>query len=1247
MFRSIRKKTKKLYKTTRLRIERLFTKSRQLKFFYGWYYKHTRVKENRILFESFHGKDVSDSPYYILEALVNSGEADKYQIYFAVMDKKKQQDRLLKLWPKIRLVDITSYQYTKILSTAKYLVNNSSFPIYFIRRPEQVYLQTWHGTPLKTLGKNMRLGIESMYNIQHNFLQADYLLFPNAFTKEAMMRDYNLEPLFTGEVVLSGYPRNAVFFDDKGAERIREQLGLTGKTCFAYMPTWRGQSNHDIQSDRQGGEIAEMLERIDESMSDDQLLYVNFHPIMADALPLEGYRHILPFPAEIDKYEFLNAADALITDYSSVMFDYSVTRKPVILFMYDYEEYMYDRGMYLDVSSLPFYKVYSLEDLLAGLASGEYKEAKYWEDEDYISRFIQYDSPDAAQKMLSLVLEGKKEGLVVQDYSENRKKEWQLFYPPNISSNSKFDAIAKCADPDKYILLFEKSKFTSKQSAYLYDNYKDECVFYFSTYTPPRTVLEELRRKNPEVKARVQARDRQRMFPNLIVKDEVKVDYYWGEAGTTFYVRKKKYMLVDIHSDREALKIQYSLSLIRDEDDEEDVQRQELLEKYRFSEVSEVRALLIIYQTKIIARRVLTQEELAAGEVREAFTDPEFTALTKLNTNYQICLEAVDADGDAWPYYLRDREYMEMRSAGLKKGNLISGKYPAIFCGQLLMSGEKIEKAVSVAPYINRSQRALSMFVSQPEVSLNKFLRGKIEKIRTKGSVLMVDILLSQTDYDVQGVELVLRNSVKSVSRSLSFTSEDLENGVRIHVRDDLNRYKWEPMYWDLCVVVSGEGSEEAERIYTYTNEKQRKLFKIGNYQCDLDGGNILFPYGERLAFSYRERTPYDGWNGRIREIAAVILHGAFKRFWKKKRIWLVYEKFCTAAQENGYYFFKYCMENLPEEEKKHIYYILDKKSADWEKMQVYGKQVLPYMSFRYMIYILAARLYISPDSRKHLYIWRARPNLIEGRLIHRPLLFLQHGVTALKRVHNIFGSKAPSRVTYFVTTSTYEQNIIVKYFGYPRSKAPILGFCRWDALVDKSDPREKQILVMPTWRMWLEESPSEEFVKSEYYNCYKSFLTDERLNRLLHEQKIRLIFYIHPKLRDHLADFDIDSHFIDLIPFGEIPLNEIIMKSQMLITDFSSVCWDAYYLEKPVLFFQFDRDKYTLAHGGSYLDLENELFGDAYFTVDELVDGIIEYVGNGFREKEQYAEMRDTYFTYRDDQNCQRTYEYIISRKY
>lgn len=110
----------------------------------------------------------------------------------------------------------------------------------------------------------------------------------------------------------------------------------------------------------------------------------------------------------------------------------------------------------------------------------------------------------------------------------------------------------------------------------------------------------------------------------------------------------------------------------------------------------------------------------------------------------------------------------------------------------------------------------------------------------------------------------------------------------------------------------------------------------------------------------------YDGFDVKIKELAAFGVYTLLLPYWKKKRVWLVFEKFCSMAQDNGYYFFKYCMEQLPKEKKQHIYYILDTDSADYDKMKQYGKHVIPFMSFRHILYSLVANLYIASDSKKH-----------------------------------------------------------------------------------------------------------------------------------------------------------------------------------------------------------------------------------------------------------------------------------------
>ena len=99
---------------------------------------------------------------------------------------------------------------------------------------------------------------------------------------------------------------------------------------------------------------------------------------------MDAYQHILPFPTEVSNYEFLNCADALITDYSSVFFDFSLTKKPIILFMYDYDTYLADRGLYMDVRSLPFRQIYKTDELVECLRSGACLQDDYSDTEYYL-----------------------------------------------------------------------------------------------------------------------------------------------------------------------------------------------------------------------------------------------------------------------------------------------------------------------------------------------------------------------------------------------------------------------------------------------------------------------------------------------------------------------------------------------------------------------------------------------------------------------------------------------------------------------------------------------------------------------------------------------------------------------------------------------------------------------------------------------------------------------------------------------
>ena len=172
------------------------------------------IKEHAVLLENQQGKAMDGNIYALLCELAKDEAYKEYTLYLTCLsdNKKKFKDRLKQLgMEKVKLVVRNSVSYNKILATAKYLINDTSFVYHFVKREEQVYLNTWHGTPLKTLGKSVKNEAHTIGNVQKNLLAADYVIFPNEFTMNHMVEDFMLDNLGAGEVWLTGYPRNQAF----------------------------------------------------------------------------------------------------------------------------------------------------------------------------------------------------------------------------------------------------------------------------------------------------------------------------------------------------------------------------------------------------------------------------------------------------------------------------------------------------------------------------------------------------------------------------------------------------------------------------------------------------------------------------------------------------------------------------------------------------------------------------------------------------------------------------------------------------------------------------------------------------------------------------------------------------------------------------------------------------------------------------------------------------------------------------
>ena len=512
-----------------------------------------------------------------------------------------------------------------------------------------------------------------------------------------------------------------------------------------------------------------------------------------------------------------------------------------------------------------------------------------------------------------------------------------------------------------------------------------------------------------------------------------------------------------------------------------------------------------------------------------------------------------------------------------------------------------------------------------------------------------------------KGIVLAYRYRLEKDRKDYFFPVTKLTAGkgyITALIEVDIRGLELKPVNWDVRMVFEKNGerfwchamspeSDEAPESARSSQTGLRGLFAKQSVIIQ-DGSQLSLMCTDKgnTSVVVQQYTLYSGFRFRFKERLALLIYRLMRGSLRKKNIFLVYEKYCSMAQDNGFYFFKYCMENDMEKAMdRHIYYVIDKSRKDYANLEKYKDHVIQFMSLKHMVYLLAARLLVSSDSRKHAYAWRSTESVIRRKLLkEKKSVFLQHGVFGLKRSIE-FKRGASGGTDLFIASNEMEKGFIMEDMGYKDEQVAVTGLARWDVLEDKSGSvSRKHILVMPTWRKWLEEVPDEIFLESEYYLRYMELINSGRLIDYLERNDLIMDFYIHPKFSEQIRQFSTGSDRVRLIPFGSEPLNEILMECSLLVTDYSSVCWDVYYQGKPVIFYQFDLDKYNEATG-AYMDLEKDLFGDRAETQDELFTLMDEAAENEFKLKPEYEEMREDMFAFIDHNNSKRTCEAILKR--
>lgn len=454
------------------------------RFYYTDYREKLPIDEKAIVFESFNGDDFTGNPFYLLSEACNNEKYSSYKKYIPVkkadLNGDRKVEKLLEnygLLDKVVIVPRNSRKYCKLLASAKYFVNNVTFPTYFVKRDEQVYLNTWHGTPLKGLGRNIKDNPNTIGNVQRNFLMADYLLYPNKYSFEHIKHDYMLDQFYQGKYVLAGYPCNSAFFDKSRVNEIKKQFGVENKKIVVYMPTWRGKEKGKTV-DKHIFYLLHLFYEMESRLDDDVVVFVKLHHLAMSSIELDEFEKIKPFPSEFETYDFLNIADCLVTDYSSVMFDYMNADKKIFLYTYDKEEYMAGRSIYTDIDNLPF-ESFDTPKVLCERLNGDLGSVSY---ERYKKEFCSYDSAYSPKELMELLIDGKGSDKMelIDGKTFRNGKENVLIFAGELAKNGLTTALKgliNYVDTDKrnYILTFYTKK-TNKNKQVI-NEFRDEILY--------------------------------------------------------------------------------------------------------------------------------------------------------------------------------------------------------------------------------------------------------------------------------------------------------------------------------------------------------------------------------------------------------------------------------------------------------------------------------------------------------------------------------------------------------------------------------------------------------------------------------------------------------------------------------------------------------------------------------------------------------------------------------------------------
>ncbi|EJE0451410.1 CDP-glycerol glycerophosphotransferase family protein, partial [Campylobacter coli] len=361
-----------------------------------------------------------------------------------------------------------------------------------------------------------------------------------------------------------------------------------------------------------------------------------------------------------------------------------------------------------------------------------------------------------------------------------------------------------------------------------------------------------------------------------------------------------------------------------------------------------------------------------------------------------------------------------------------------------------------------------------------------------------------------------------------------------------------------------------------------------------------------------------------------------FQKRLPKSNIWLLMDR-DYEADDNAEYLYRYIMQNHPEQK---IVFALRKESLDWERLEKEGFNLVEFGSLEFERIIKKASKVISSHADGYL------TRYITSK---QQFIFIQHGVIP-NDLSKWLNSK---KIDLFVTSTKAEYKSIANDYNrykFGKKEVALIGLARHDALLKNNQCNARQIVIMPTWRANIvgvalgssKRGLQSDFTQSEYFKKWNLLLNSNILQKLCEKYDYTIVFNPHRNIIPYLKEFNIPS-YIKIASQNE-SLQKLFCNSSLMITDYSSVAFEMAYLNKPVIYYQFDHEEFFSSHTlqKGYFDYEKDGFGPVVEDEESLLKELENLLQNDCNPFGIYKDNIDSTFAFKDGKCCERIYKVI-----